>query len=170
MTRIVHHQLSISAPLAEVWTLWTDAKEVIKWFAPVANVEPVVGGKYELFFMPSNLPNKNTSGCHIVHMIPEQELTFTWKGPNQFTELMNTPRPQTLVTVRFKQNPNGSTCVKLFHRGFQEDSSWDYAYDWHELAWAGILNQLQTHVEKSTDYLLGYTPNVETKLTVSCAG
>lgn len=169
MTRVIYHQLSVPAPLERVWELWTVASEVEKWFAPIARIEPKIGGQYELFFVPSNLQNKNTEGCHIVHMTPQKDLTFTWKGPSQFAELMNAPVPQTTVNLRFKQNLDGTTCVKLFHRGFGDDESWDYAYDWHQLAWAGVLNHLYTKTKKS-DLLLGFSPEESQIKTVSCVG
>lgn len=163
MTRVIYHQLSITADVARVWELWTVPAEVEKWFAPIAHIDPIVGGRYELFFVPGNLPNKNTAGCHIVHMTPGQELTFTWKGPKQFSNLMNAPVPQTTVNVRFKQNHDGTTCVKLFHKGFGDDTTWDYAYDWHELVWAGVLNQLQAAVERS-EWLLGFSNMPQQKI------
>ena len=44
--------ISISAPLDLVWLAWVESNRIITWFAPEANVEPRIGGVFELFFWP----------------------------------------------------------------------------------------------------------------------
>lgn len=169
MTRVVRKQLTVNASLEQTWALWTEASQVEKWFAPKAVIEPTIGGRYELYFVPGNSAHKNTEGCHILQYLPQEELTITWKGPNQFKDLMNQPSSQTTVTIRMKKMSEFTTCVKVFHEGFKEDEEWDAAYDWHDLIWAGVLNQLQNELEKP-QYLLGYSQFPTYKTTVSCAG
>lgn len=169
MTRVICKQLQINASLEHTWALWTDASQVEKWFAPKAFIDPSLGGRYELFFVSGNSLYRNTEGCRILRFLPQEELTVTWKGPNQFTDLMNQPSYQTTVTIRMKKMSDSTTCVKIFHDGFREEEVWDAAYDWHDLAWAGILNRLQNELEKP-EYSLGYSQFPTYKKTVSCAG
>lgn len=169
MTRVIRKQLTINTSIKQAWALWTEASHVEKWFAPKALIEPFVGGRYELYFVPGNLSYKNTEGCRILKFVPEEELTLTWKGPHQFAELMNQCSYQTTITIRMKKMTDFTTCIKIFHDGFKEEPEWDAAYDWHELTWSGILNQLQNELENPV-YLLGYSQFPTFKATVSCAG
>lgn len=169
MTRVIYKQLTVGRSLEETWSLWTEASHMIKWLAPKVEVEPLLGGRYELFFVPGNLSYKNTAGCQILKFDPLKELSITWKAPNKFSSLMNEPYFKTSITVRLKRMSDTETCIKVFHDGFLEDASWDAAYDWHDLAWSGLLNQLVNTLDQP-EWLLGYSQYPEYKQTVSCAG
>ena len=59
---IINIETSISAPLKRVWSAWVESKGITKWFAPEANIEPWIGGAFELFFDPSNHEQESTKG------------------------------------------------------------------------------------------------------------
>lgn len=169
MTRVIKKQITLNAPIEQAWFLWTQSDQVEKWFAPKAVIEPVLGGRYELYFVPGNMANKNTVGCQVLTISPNQSLTVSWKGPSQFSVLMNDPFPTTTLTIRFKKLSDTTTCVKLYHEGFGADVVWDAAYDWHDLVWAGVLKQLQDALDQP-ECLLGFTHFPDYKQTASCVG
>ncbi|MFE4524855.1 MULTISPECIES: SRPBCC domain-containing protein [Bacillaceae] len=60
-------------------------------------------------------------------LIPQQELNYQWKGPDQFDELMNHGE-LTLVQVSFKEIDENTTEVKVNHTGWKNGEEWDQAY------------------------------------------
>jgi uncharacterized protein YndB with AHSA1/START domain len=63
--KVLSKECVINVPLSLVWQAWTNADRVSQWFAGEANIDPVVGGAYELYFEPGNTTGMNTKGCKI---------------------------------------------------------------------------------------------------------
>jgi len=115
------------------------------WLTMMADVEPKVGGKYELFWNPQDKENDSTIGCRISALQPEKFLSFEWKGPEQFKHLMNTVRPLTNVVVFFI-TVQESTNVYVLHVGWRNTTEWENARQWFVKAWADALSKLQEYV------------------------
>lgn len=98
---VISKEVSIAASKNLVWWAWTEADRVTEWFAPVANVEARVGGAFELFFDPANRDHMNTAGCVFTSVEPKQSLGFTWKGPDDFADVMNDENNLTKGTFAF---------------------------------------------------------------------
>ncbi|SDX61503.1 Uncharacterized conserved protein YndB, AHSA1/START domain [Paenibacillus sp. PDC88] len=141
-------EVSINAPLNLVWYAWTISERVSEWFAPETVIEAKEGGTYELFFIPGDRTGMNTMGCKITKFIPEQKLNFTWKGPDQFKNLMNNEDTLTTVEVSFKSVSENSTKVIVKHIGFKDNENWIEAFNWHQMAWSGVLESLKSTLEK----------------------
>ena len=84
-------ELRVDATADEVWQAWTQADEFVKWFAPEAHIEPRQGGAYELFWDPNDHDSMSTKGCEVTEFEPPRLLAFTWKGPDQYSSVMNQP-------------------------------------------------------------------------------
>jgi uncharacterized protein YndB with AHSA1/START domain len=129
-------EVSVKAPLDLVWRAWTETERIIEWFAPAAYIVPVEGGAFELFFDPADHTHMSTIGCAIE---PRESLAFTWKGPDQFAQLMSDPVSLTEVKVTFHKE-TGGTRVRIEHGG------WGDGDDWKE-AWEGVLQSLVSRLE-----------------------
>jgi len=145
--RTIINEVTINAPLHLVWYAWTISERVAKWFAPETVVEAVEGGAYELYFVPGNKTGMNTKGCKIIKLVEEKELQFTWKGPDQFESIMNSENELTTVNVSFEPVDTKSTKVIVEHKGFKEDVNWKEAFEWHQMAWSGVLSSLKSALE-----------------------
>jgi uncharacterized protein YndB with AHSA1/START domain len=107
--------LYVETELNLVWSAWTKSDQVSSWFAPVANIVAERGGAYELFFDPSDHTHMSTLGCVITKIESMKELSFTWKGPDQFSQLMNEPKPVTYVEILFakkRKDPGFSLSIQ----------------------------------------------------------
>ncbi|MFQ5838735.1 MAG: SRPBCC domain-containing protein [Thermoplasmata archaeon] len=144
--KVIEVEVSISARRDMVWSAWTRSDIVASWFAPEANVEARVGGAFELFFDPSDHEHQCTKGCIFTLIEPEKRLGFTWRGPDQFERLMNTPTSATSVLVTLHAE-DGTTRVVVEHRGWGESEEWERARTWHERAWEEVLRSLKAHLE-----------------------
>ncbi|NYV68337.1 SRPBCC family protein [Bacillus sp. Gen3] len=145
--RQLTHEVSIDAPLDLVWHAWTISSRVSEWFAPETVIEPEIGGAYELYFVPGNKEGMNTKGCKVLHLAHQKELHFSWKGPDQFNEVMNN-NELTVVKVSFQTIDEDKTSVKVIHDGFKDTNEWSEAFQWHQMAWVQVLNSLKAAIEK----------------------
>lgn len=112
------------------------------WLTTIAEVEPRVGGKYELFWDPSDRENNSTIGCKVTAVEPDRFISFEWRSPKQFKHFANSADPLTHVVVFFI--PEGdSTIVHLVHSGWRSSPEWEQARQWQEKAWAGAFEELK---------------------------
>lgn len=123
------------------WYAWTISDRVTKWFSPEANIDPRVGGAYELFFDPSNHDHMSTKGCKVIDLREKELLQFTWKGPDDFAPTMNRDDALTKVTVTFEAIGD-ATKVTVEHIGWGEGEEWEKARNWHKVAWTQVLDSL----------------------------
>lgn len=145
-------QIYIQAPPELVWLAWTSSERITEWFAPMAIIEPEVNGKFELYFNPSNLQSMNTQGCTILSYEPVCTLSFQWKGPDPYAEIMNQEGHLTWVEVTFKPYDSG-TLVELQHQGWSDSLDAQQAKNWHVQAWEEMLNSLKSRMESGEGIL-----------------
>ena len=145
-------EISIASPLELVWRSWTRSDRISDWFAPEANVEARRGGPFELFFDPVDHEHQSTKGCVFTLVEPKRRLGFTWKGPDQFAELMNDPASLTSVIATF-HDENGVTRVVIEHGGWGEGEEWTQAQAWHQKAWEEVLRRLKSNLESGKDQI-----------------
>lgn len=151
--KAVTNDILICSPLSLVWYAWTMSERVSEWFAPETKIEAKKGGAFELYFVPGNKTGMNTRGCKITKLVVEKELHFTWKGPDQFESLMNNENELTTVKVLFEAVNKESTKVTVDHAGFMDNEEWLEAYNWHQMAWSGVLASLKSSLEKGEGIL-----------------
>jgi hypothetical protein len=56
--RFLRADLTIEAPVADVWNAWTTEAGVTSFFAPGTKIEPRVDGLYEIYFDPTQPPGQ----------------------------------------------------------------------------------------------------------------
>jgi uncharacterized protein YndB with AHSA1/START domain len=139
-------EIIIESSIQEVWRAWTQSQVAASWLAPAADIEPFEGGKYELYWDPSNKNSMSTKGCRILSYQEPNFLKFNWKGPDQFAQEMNEENHLTDVCVRLEEDTNG-TKVILEHSGWGHTEEWVSAEQWHAVAWEQLLSALKSNME-----------------------
>lgn len=142
---MIYRVIILKCSSDKAFELVTLGDHLHKWLTAVAEVEPRVGGKYELFWNPEDRENDSTIGCKILAIQSNRFLTLEWKGPTHFKRFMNQVRPLTNVSVSFIPCPEG-TEVHLLHSGWRDTSEWEEARQWFDKAWAMALSELQKYV------------------------
>ena len=137
-------ELRVDATADEVWQAWTQADKVLKWFAPEAYIEPRQGGAYELFWDPNNHDSMSTKGCEITAFEPSRLLAFTWKGPDQFADVMNQPNRLTKVEVSLSERCK-KTRITVVHGGWGDGKERAEARAWHVKAWDMVIQSLKKY-------------------------
>jgi uncharacterized protein YndB with AHSA1/START domain len=130
----------VAAPPAEVWRALTSPRGVRSFFAAQAKVEPMIGGAYEIYFIPTNPPGlRGTENVRILAMEPPRRLLISWNAPTAFGDL----RTQQ-TTVEFELAPAArGTRLTLTHFGWGRGARWQKVRDYFAGAWPYVLGQLQ---------------------------
>jgi uncharacterized protein YndB with AHSA1/START domain len=133
----VHAEVIVDASAEQVWNAWTTTEGVKSWFAPGANIEPKVGGAYEIFFAPDEpAGQRGADGMRILLFQPQSALAFTWNAPAKFGERRN---QLTHVIVRLYPISEKQTRVTLTHSGFGLGAEWDAVRAYFDGAWSQVV-------------------------------
>ena len=126
----------LKAPPEAVFAAWTDPKKIARWFGP-GTYEPVrveadlrVGGKYNFVMRAPDGEEHDIRGLYR-EVVPNEKLVFSWAWKS-------TPERESLVTVTFKPDGDG-TIMTLLHEHFFDEA----ARDRHQFGWTGSLDKLE---------------------------
>ena len=132
----------INAPVEEVWKAWTTAAGIESFFAPkAANVEPVPGGAFELWFGVNHPEgSRGSEGCLVHSVKPMEQLVFEWNAPPQLPAIR---KLRTLVYLDFKPLPGNRTELTLRNFGYGDGPEWARSKVYFEKAWPAVLGSLE---------------------------
>lgn len=152
MQNIIQIVIALNCDISEAFDFFTVNEKLESWLPEKAEVEPIVGGKYELFWDPQNREINSTLGCKITSIEKDKFISFEWKGPEMFQSFMNFCDPLTHVVVIFSSSSDDvqKTTLFLFHSGWRDDSEWQKARDYFEKAWTGALTDLKEKLSNQT--------------------
>jgi len=127
-----------NAPPEKVYAAWTDPEKLARWMGPAgtksvqAECDLRVGGRYAIkMIMPDD--EHNVSGVYR-EIVPNERLSFTWAW-------RSTPERESLVTVTFKKDGDG-TIMTLLHEQFFDEK----ARDDHNRGWTGTMDKLEAYL------------------------
>ncbi|MBI9051903.1 MAG: SRPBCC domain-containing protein [Anaerolineaceae bacterium] len=145
MDKIISLYTRLHCSVHDAFEKFTVDTALESWLTQVADVEPVVGGKYELFWNPADRENNSTIGCKITALEKDKFLSFEWRSPEQFKHFANQVDPLTHVVVFFI--PDGKwTEVRLIHTGWRSTPEWQEACQWQEKAWQMAFGELEKQI------------------------
>ena len=149
MDKIIHSKVRLNCSLQQSFEMFVNNLNVQTWLAENADIEPYIGGKYELFWDADHKEINSTLGCKITAIEQNRLLCFEWKGPAHFAYFMNVAEPLTHVSVLFipDYNHDNVTDLHLIHTGWRNDENWDKAREWFEMVWANALDRLKNKVQ-----------------------
>ena len=151
MDKIIHYSTHIKCDTKQAFEMFTENKLLPMWLPHLAEVEPRVGGKYELFWDPNDKENNSTIGCKVTAIEPNRLIAFEWKGPTEFQEFMNKADPLTHVVVLFvdcSEDPDPCTIVHLVHSGWKRSAVWEKARKYFEKAWKHAFEKLRAVISE----------------------
>lgn len=154
-TRDIDIQIVIENPVDKVFEAWLNPDLLERWLTHKANVERSVGGAYELYWDEKNLDINNTRGCRITDLVANRELSFSWKGPAQFAEVVG---DQTQVFIRLEPT-EGGTLLRFIHTGWGAGPKWEEARQWQAEAWREAIENLKNMLENTERFLQNVSMN-----------
>ena len=147
MDKVIHLSTKLHCDSKRAFKFFTENRSLESWLVTLAEVEPVIGGNYELFWEPEDRENNSTIGCKVTALEPNQMIAFEWRSPKQFRHFANNADPLTHVVVSFY--PDGEwTTIHLIHSGWRGTPEWEEARQWQERAWTVALDALDKNVNR----------------------
>jgi uncharacterized protein YndB with AHSA1/START domain len=126
------------APPEKVYAAWTDPEKISRWMGPAGRqrVEVTsdlrVGGRYAIKMVMAD-DEHDVSGIYR-EIVPNEKLVFTWAWKS-------TPERESLVSVTFKRDGDG-TIMTLLHEQFFDEK----ARDSHNAGWLAIMDELAKYL------------------------
>jgi uncharacterized protein YndB with AHSA1/START domain len=126
----------LEAPPGKVYEAWTDPDKIMRWWGPEraeplrAEADTRVGGRFRVIFRTPDGEEHDVSGVYR-EVVPDEKLVFTWAW-------RTTPERESLVTLTFKRDGDG-TLLTLLHEQFFDE----IARDNHGTGWTGALDKLE---------------------------
>lgn len=148
MDNIIHRSLKLHCNSQRAFKFFTDNKSLEKWLVDLAEVEPALGGKYELFWEPDDRENNSTIGCKVTALEPNQLIAFEWRSPKQYKHFANNADPLTHVVVSFYPESEW-TIVHMVHSGWRRTPEWEEARQWQDRAWGVAFSELEKKVNEA---------------------
>jgi len=135
--RSISLEVTVNAPIEDVWNAWTTEEGVKSFFSPGCKVELKVDGAYEMYFAPDAPEGqRGGDGNKILAIQNLKMLSFTWNAPPSLPEAR---KQRTHVTVRFNEISENSTSVILHHDGWGVGGEWDKAFEYFTKAWGKVV-------------------------------
>lgn len=145
MDKIVHLSTKLQCDAHRAFELFTTNHLLESWLTVEADVEPMLGGRYELFWEPHDRENNSTIGCKVTAVESGKILSFEWRTAKQYKHFANNADPLTHVVVCFRPEDEW-TDVHLVHSGWRSTAEWEEARQWQERAWRGAFDVLERRV------------------------
>jgi uncharacterized protein YndB with AHSA1/START domain/uncharacterized protein YciI len=135
--RILRADLTIHAPVAEVWKAWTTDTGIATFFAPEGHVDLRVDGQYDVWFNPSGPPGqRGAEGMRIVGVEPMKRFAFTWNAPPTIPAIR---AQRTIVVLDLEPLGADQTHLRFTQLGWGEGEEWDKAYAYFDHAWGAVV-------------------------------
>ena len=128
----------IKAPPEKIYAAWTRPEQIMMWFGPSpsetlhAEADARVGGRYRIRFRTPDGEEHDVSGSYR-ELMPNEKLVFSWMWRTM-------PERESLVTVTFKHDGDG-TLLTLLHEQFFDEG----ARDRHRSGWTATLDKLERY-------------------------
>lgn len=132
--KLVIQQLVVRASVDRVFELLTDPVQFAQWMAEDAILDATAGGVVRWTH-----PNGDTVSGRYLEIERPRRIVFTygWERAD-----VGIPPGSTTVEIDLISQPDGSTLLKLVHRGLE-----DRAADAHHGGWAHYLDRLRCTAE-----------------------
>lgn len=132
--KALRFEVTIPAPVADVWTALSTAEGLATWLWRDTRVDLRPGGDWKAIF-----PGGKTGGGTIISFEPQKRLELRAGAPDQFPEVKSVG-----TTAVFELAPlsERSTTLTLTQTGWREGREWGAAYDYLATGNAQLLIRL----------------------------
>jgi uncharacterized protein YndB with AHSA1/START domain len=120
-------------PPEKLFNYWVDSELMSQWWPPVAEIDPVLGGRFHLHWPDNNWTLRGT----ITQLVEARELGFTWHWDSSQQK-----EPTKGVVVQFEPAGNG-TQVTITHGPYKLTEDEQKEREGHLGGWDYFISNLQ---------------------------
>jgi uncharacterized protein YndB with AHSA1/START domain len=141
------YEMVLPADRDRVWWALTTEEGLAGWLCCRAEIEPFVGGQYELYFEDDvgGLRREPEVRGQVLSIDHPRLLQLAWSGPGE----AEVAAERTELRVRLYPTLEG-TRLEILHAGSEQSHRWDDARASLERLWIDSLERLQLAVQSST--------------------
>ena len=142
-SRTSTQSITVDAPIEKVFSYFTVAEEMMRWWPTKVESDPRTGGHFKYTFEnnPADAPVHVREGDYI-EVVDNERLSYPWIIPGM--------EPATQVTVEFSADDAGTT-VTVIHSGWPTEAEADEVFQMHDQGWAGFLQNLKNVLSGDED-------------------
>jgi len=140
------HEVVLSAPSDDVWTLWTTTDGLSSWVAPIAAIDPVAGGVFETSYDASaRLGDAGNIRNRVIAILPEHMIVLQIdQAPPGFP---HAEAARELITqIDVERLSASETRVRVVMSGFGEGAAFDALLAFFERGNAFTLETLARRI------------------------
>lgn len=146
MSKSHENIIDIKATPEQVFRAITEASEIAKWFAPIARVDPRVGGEYFFSWGPGMEGSTTiTAWDPYTHFgtCSERSITYGSTGKPVDTGVVRSMA----VDYYIEAVGDGVTRLRLVQSGFGPEAAWNDEFESTKTGWADFLKKLKEILE-----------------------
>lgn len=144
--RPLSYELELPARRERVWWAWTTEEGLAGWLCRHAEVEPFVGGRYELFLDERLGAHREPElRCQVLSIDHPRLLQLLWRGPDE----SDLEAGETEVRVRLFPTLDG-TRLEITHSCCEQTDGWEDTRAALERLWIDSLERLQVVVQRAS--------------------
>jgi len=141
-TREILVELGLPAQREAVWQALTEAREIVRWFAPYARTEAGPDGYLELSWEAGALDDTEVDFRQrgaIREFLPPERLVHGWRSHLD-------PQRELPVAIELAAT-DGGTRLRLVQSGFLSGDAWDDEFEAHRRGWNYELRALRHYLQ-----------------------
>ena len=128
--RILVHEVTIEAPVAEVWKAHTTVEGWTAWSSPLAEIDLRVGGTILTHYDENaKIGDAGTNTLRIVNYVPERVLTLKADVSQNWPELMKQDADKLSNVILFEAVDEDTTRLSSYGIGYRDTPEYDKLMD-----------------------------------------
>lgn len=128
--RILVHEVTIEAPVADVWKAHTTVEGWTAWSSPLAEIDLRVGGTIRTHYDErAKVGDPGTITLHIVNYVPERVLTLRADVADNWPELMKQDADKLSNVILFEAVDEDATRLCSYGVGYRDTPEYDKLMD-----------------------------------------
>jgi uncharacterized protein YndB with AHSA1/START domain len=140
-------EIEIDATPDQVFRAVSEAEEIKRWFAPIARVDPRVGGEYFISWGPGMEGAPST----ITIYEPGRRFAAAKERSTPYgADASAQPGPPLTIVVDYQIEAiaGGKTLLRLVHSGFGQGAGWDNEFEATRTGWTEFMQALKRMLEE----------------------
>ena len=143
---ILMQEVSIEAPIADVWGAYTTAEAWTAWASPKAEIDLRVGGTIRTAYQ-GEIGGSNTNTLHIVNYVPEKLLTLRAELSSNWPAIMQEDSERLSNVILFDETKDGVTRIQSYGIGYTDAPEYDQLMVFFIKANEGLYKNLRAYLE-----------------------